>query len=46
MHGLKMGCHFGNFSERAGMAMLCLGGPQKRIIAFEKFFGFWVSMNI
>ena len=29
---------------RAGMAVPA--GPQKRIIAFEKFFLFWVPMNI
>ena len=29
-------CHFGNFSERAEMALLCYCGTQKRIIAFEK----------
>ena len=28
------------------MAVPCQCGPQKHIIAFEKFFLFWVSMNI
>ena len=39
-------CHFGNFLEWARMAMPCQCGPQKCIIAFEKFFLFWVPMNI
>ena len=39
-------CYFGNFSERAGMAVPCQCGPQKCIIAFEKLFLSWVPMNI
>jgi hypothetical protein len=39
-------CHFGNFSERAEMDVLCYCGTQKRIIAFEKLFLFWVLKNI
>ena len=38
-------CYFGNFSERAGMAVPCWCGPQKCIIAFEKIFLFWVPVN-
>ena len=45
-HAWVKKCHFGNFSERAGMAMPCQFGPQKLIIAFEKFFLFWMPMNI
>ena len=46
LHAWVKKCHFGNFSERAGMAVPCQCGPQKCIIAFEKFFLFWVPMNI
>jgi hypothetical protein len=46
LHALVEKCHFGNFSERAGMAIPFKCGLQKRIIAFEKFFLIWVPMNI
>jgi hypothetical protein len=46
LHAWVKKCHFGNFSERAGMAVPCYCGPQKCIIAFEKLFLFWVPMNI
>ena len=46
LHAWVKKCHFGNFSERAGMALPCQCGPQKCIIAFEKFVLFWLSMNI
>ena len=46
LHAWVKKCHFGNFSEKAGMAMPCQCGPQKCIIGFEKFFLFWVPMNI
>jgi hypothetical protein len=40
LHAWVKKCHFGNFSERPGMALLCYCGPQKCIIAFEKLFCF------
>jgi hypothetical protein len=46
LHAWVKKCHFGNFSERAGMAVPCSCGPQKCIIAFKKLFLFWVPMNI
>ena len=39
-------CHFGNFSERAGMAGLVSTGTQKVLIGIEKLFLFWVGMTI
>jgi hypothetical protein len=33
-------CHFGNFPERAGMAVST--GPQKGLIRFQKIFSFGV----
>ena len=44
LHAWVKKCHFGNFSERAGMAVPCKCCHQKRIIAFETFFLFWVPM--
>ena len=46
LHAWVKKCHFGNFSEKAGMAVPCQCGPQKCILAFEKLFLFWVPMNI
>ena len=46
LHAWVKKCHFGNFSERAGMAVPCLCGPLKCIIGIENFFLFWVPMNI
>ena len=36
LHAWVKKCHFGNFSERAGMAMPCYCGPQKCIKHFKK----------
>jgi hypothetical protein len=41
LHAWVKKCPFGNFSERAGMAMLVQ--PSK--IGFEKFFLFWVPKD-
>jgi hypothetical protein len=41
MHGLKNAI-LANFDKGLG----CQCRPQKRIMAFEKFFLFWVPMNI
>ena len=38
-------CHFGNFSERAGMAVPCQCSPQESLGGSEKFFLHWVLMN-
>ena len=38
-------CHFGNFSERAGMAVPCQCGPQEFLTGIQKFFLFWVPIN-
>ena len=38
-------CHFGNFSERAGMAVPCQCSPQESLGGSEKFFLHWVPMN-
>ena len=48
LHAWVKKCHFDNFSERADaeMAVPCQCGPQKCIIAFEKFLLFWVPINI
>jgi hypothetical protein len=39
-------CHFGNFSEWAGMAMPCKVGPQESPTGIEKLFLSWVLVNI
>ena len=39
-------CHFGNFSEWAGMAEPCYVGPQQSLTGIEKLFLSWVPMNI
>ena len=31
-------CHFGNFSERAGMAVSCQYGPQESLTGYQNFF--------
>ena len=40
LHAWVKKCHFGNFSERAGLAVPCWRCPQKCIIAIEKLFLF------
>ena len=37
-------CHFGNFSDRAGMAWHCQCGPQESLTGFQKFFLLLVPM--
>ena len=39
-------CHFGIFSEWAGMAVPRFVSPQESLTGIEKFFLFWVPMNI
>ena len=39
-------CHFGNFSEWAGMAVPCQVSPQESLTGIEKIFLSWVPMNI
>ena len=38
-------CHFGNFSEWAGMAVPCLVSPQESLTGIEKLFLPWVLMK-
>ena len=38
-------CHFGYFSERAGMAVPCQCSRQESLGGSEKFFLHWVPMN-
>ena len=39
-------CHFGNFSEWAGMAVPCQVGPQESLTGIEKLFLSWVPINV
>ena len=45
LHAGVKKCHFGNFSDRAGMAVQCQCGPQESLTGFQKFFLHWVPMN-
>ena len=38
-------CHFGNFSEWAGMAVPCLCGPKESLTGIQKLFLHWVPMS-
>ena len=38
-------CHFGNFSEWAGMAVPCLCSPQESLTGNQKFFLIRVAIN-
>ena len=44
-HARVKKCHFGNFSEWAGMAVPCLSNPQESLAGIQKFFLFWVPIN-
>ena len=45
MHGLKSAILTIFQKKKAEMAVPCQYGPQKVIIAFEKYFLFWVPIN-
>ena len=44
-HAWVKKCHFGNFSERGGMAVPCQCSPQESLTGVEKFFLLWRRMN-
>jgi hypothetical protein len=37
-------CHFGNFSEWAGMTVPCCSGPQQSLTRNKKIFLIWVTI--
>jgi hypothetical protein len=42
LHAGVKKCHFGNFIDRAGMAVPCQYGPQEFLAGFQKIFLLWV----
>ena len=42
--GIKK-CHFGNFSEWAGMAVPCQVSPQESLTGIKKMFLSWLPMS-
>ena len=45
LHAGVKKCHFGNFSDRARMVVLCQYGPQEFLTGFQKFLLLWVPKN-